>query len=411
MEIIISCLSVISLVAFYLIYRLSVQKGGLLVRIAQLETLIEQERKNSLEKVQWLSHTQKQLTDSFKSLSLDALKNNNQSFLDLATARLEKYQEGAKLDLNQRQKAIDELVKPLRESLEKVDLTHQEIKKSLVVTHTSLTEQVRSLTTAQSQLQNETANLVKALRVPSVRGRWGEMQLRRVVEISGMIEHCDFVQQPSNEQDDRRLRPDLIVKLPNSKQIIVDSKTPLLAYLEALEAENDILRLEKLKEHARQVKTHIIQLASKAYWDQFPSTPEFVILFLPGETFFSAALEQDPTLIEYGVEQKVILATPTTLIALLRSVAYGWNQELIAENAKKISNIGKELYDRIYVLTDHFADMRRNLERTVDSYNKALGSYESRVLVSARKLKETGIGHNENFDALEPIDKLPRKKG
>lgn len=374
----------------------------------ELKILSSMQKKEAEEKLQLMTNFQKQFSDSFKALSAEALTHNNRSFLDLATAKLEKFQEGAKADLHLRQKSIDDLVKPLKESLEKVNQNHLELKNSLTITHTSLSEQVKSLTTAQGMLQNETSNLVKALRAPNVRGRWGEMQLRRVVEIAGMIEHCDFVQQPSISIDDRRLRPDMIIKLPSDKQIVVDSKTPLQGYLEALEASNEELRIFHLKEHARQVRSHITQLASKSYWDQFQFSPEFVVLFLPGEPFFSAALEQDSTLIEYGVEQKVILATPTTLIALLRSVAYGWSQEVIAENAQKISFLGKELYERIHVLSEHFVDLRRGLERSIDSYNKALGSWENRVLVSARKLKEAGLTSTNDIESIEPIDKIPR---
>jgi DNA recombination protein RmuC len=376
--------------------------------IAQLRAELEGERRAAQERHDSFRKASEELSEKFKALSRDALRDNNQSFLELAGATLERFQATAKGDLESRQKAIDQLVKPLKESLEKVDGKIGEIEKTRAGAYAELREQVKALVTTQGQLQTETGNLVKALRTPHIRGRWGEIQLRRVVELAGMLEYCDFCEQETFSTEDGRIRPDLIVKLPGNRTIVVDAKVPFDAFYESVSTTDDELRGLKLKEHARLVRAHITTLSRKSYWESVSPTPEFVLLFLPGETFYSAALENDPKLIEDGVDQGVIIATPTTLIALLKAVSYGWRQEQMATNAQEVSKLGRVLYDRLRVFTNHFADIGKGLDRALDSYNKGVGSLEARVLVTARKFKEMGAISGDELEAIEPVDKAAR---
>ncbi len=351
-------------------------------------------------------HRQKQqLTDTFRALSSEALAQNNQSFLDLAQTNLEKFQESARADLERRQASIDQLVKPVHASLEKFESKISHLEKARTESHASLRQQLSSLMGLQQQLQKETTKLSSALKSTTVRGRWGEIQLRRVVELAGMLNHCDFFEQQT--ADGGRKRPDMIVRLPAGRQIIVDAKVPLDAYLEASDTDDEEVRTELLRKHANQIRLHVRALASRAYTDHFEETPEFVILFLPGEIFFSAALSQDPTLIEAGAEQGVIIATPTTLIAILRAVFHGWKQEAISRDAHRISEMGRELYKRLCSVGTHFARVGKSLESANKAYNEAVGSLERRVLPKAREFQHLDRG-SSTLDVLPTVDQTPR---
>lgn len=387
---------VVSLLLFalgYFIWRLVVATQW----VETMQKTLLHEKALAAEKLEALNKAHLGMLDTFKALSSDALRENNESFLLLAQTKFSAWQNDIHGDHQRRQERMDNLIKPISTSLAKMDEKLLELEKTRCVSENRLSDQL-------IRLQQETSLLARALRQPHVRGRWGEVQLKRVVEMAGMVEYCDFSQQETATLNESKRRPDMIVRLPGGKQVIVDAKTPLHAYLEAYEILDESARQIKLKEHAKQVRYHIDELSKKSYWDQFEHVPEFVVLFLPGETFFSAALEQDPSLIERGVEQKVILATPTTLIALLRAVSYGWRQERLSENAQQIFIAGKQLYERLSTFTDHLAGVKKGLEQAVKSYNFAIGSYESRVMVSARKLHELGSSNGVELPEVETLD-------
>ena len=364
---------------------------------ASLETKLEEEQKSAQEKINLLKNAEQNLANTFKALSANALQNNNQQFIEVAKETL------ANIHQNSNQR-IDSLVSPLHSSLKEFGQQIVQIENTRRENKGQISEQLQLQVKMMNQLQSETANLTKALRQPVVRGRWGEVQLKRVVEMSGMQEHCDFTLQTTINTEDGAQRPDMVVILPGNRTVVVDSKAPLKAYLEAVEASEESIQIECLKNHARHIRTHISQLSTKSYWERFEHTPEFVVMFLPGEVFFSAALQQDPRLIEYGIEKKVILATPTTLISLLKTIEYGWRQEQVAKNAQEIGNLGRELYDRFNIFTNHFDNIRKKLDDTVKTYNKTVGSYNSRLLVTARRFQEVGGYDTDEISNIESID-------
>ncbi len=381
-----------------------------LAELRELQGKMEEQRKAAEQGLREREESRVALMNAFRALSAEALQANNDSFLKLATSSMEKFQELAKGDLEARSKAVESLVLPLRESLTRVDGKLGEIELERQKAYSALNEQVRGLIQEHiPQLRSETAGLIKALRQPAARGRWGEIQLRRVVEMAGMLGHCDFIEQRSENTGDGTLRPDLIVRLPGNKQIIVDAKVPLAAYLEAAETHDDAAREAHLARHVQQVRNHMTQLGRKAYWAAFEPTPEFVIMFLPGEAFFSSALQQDPSLIEHGVGEKVIPATPTTLIALLRAVAYGWRQEALAINAAEIAKLGKDLYERIGKLGEHWTRVGDRLGKAVDAYNQSVATLEGRVLPTARKFRDLkAVPTDADIEAVPQVEKQAR---
>jgi DNA recombination protein RmuC len=383
--------------------------GGLIAYLLA-RTKYERALARSEAQLEAMDMAQSKLSDTFKALAGDALGDSSQQFLKLAQKTFEQFMTDAKGDFSKSQEAIKGFVQPLMASLNKFDEQVRGLERTRVEAYTKLQENLKNLNSTQQELRRETGNLVTALRRPEVRGRWGEITLKRVVELAGMVEHCDFFEQVTAEDEEgSRLRPDMVVHLPSDRRVVVDSKVPLEAYLEGVSAESEEQRSECLSRHAQQLRTHMNSLSKKDYWKQFEKTPEFVVMFIPGESFFSCALEQEPALIEEGMEKRVVLATPTTLIALLWAVAYGWRQEQLATNAQQISELGKDLYNRMRKLADYIKDIGKALDKATHSYNQAVGSMESRVLPSARKFKDLGIGSGEEIPTLDPTEKQIRE--
>ncbi|GAB4291551.1 MAG: DNA recombination protein RmuC [Methylophaga sp.] len=374
----------------------------------ELELMLEMEKKNQAQLDDILQKTQAQLANTFNQLSNEALNRNNSNFLKLAEENLKRFQSEAKADLSSREKAIEQLVKPINEALQQTTKQIHEIEKERKESYGSLRATIDQMTKSQQQLQQETQNLVQALRRPEVRGQWGEMTLRRLAELSGMVAHCDFFEQTHTNTENGSIRPDMIVRLPEQREIIVDAKTPLDAYLSAIQAKDDSERQRELKRHAQIIRSRVRELSRKNYWAEYSNSPEFVVLFIPGEQFLSAALEVDPALLEDSMSQNIILATPTNFIALLRAVSYGWKQQALAENAENIRELGETLYKRLSTFGNHLEKVGKSLGSAVNHYNSAVGSLERQVLPGAHKFTEMGISSKSKVNDLPPIEQQPR---
>ncbi|MDR2158039.1 MAG: DNA recombination protein RmuC [Holosporaceae bacterium] len=417
MNTVIIALSLIA--AFFLALAIFVQKSKLrdlelrngqlaefekMYRDALLEKIALSERcKNLLEKIEFLENSEEKLTNTFKAISSDVISRNNQSFLDLAKTTFEQLQEKTKSDLALSAKSVGELVSPIRNALEGVGNRLGELEKARVGAYEALKQQVSDLISAQNLLKTETNHLVSALKTPNVSGRWGEIQLRRVVEIAGMVEHCDFDEQALSEKDDAKFRPDMVIYFPDGRQVVVDAKVSLSAYLKAMETEDEKNRKDLLKKHANQIRAHISSLSNKKYWTQFRQTPEFVIMFLPREVFFSAAVEQDPSLQEFAMREKVIISTPTLLLALLQTVAFGWSQQSINDNAQRMVDMGRELYKRLANMSGHVIKLGNSIKSTVSAYNKTIANFEGRVLATARKFDKLEW-HEKDIAETHPVE-------
>jgi DNA recombination protein RmuC len=375
-------------------------------QLARLQTTLEHERKSAAEKVAVLAEARAELTTQLRSMCAEALKGNNEQFMQLAKTQFQQLQQDAKHDLDSRQKAVENLVAPLKESLEKVGTEVKTLERARRQDVGTLTAHLKTVAESNDKLRLETGTLVTALRAPSVHGRWGEMQLKNAVESAGMLAYCDFTTQVTGHGDeDRVLRPDLVVRLPGGRTVVVDAKTPIQALLDAAQTEDEDLRARRLADFARNIRDHMAALKAKTYWKQFDSAPDFVVMFLPGESFFRAALEQDPSLLEQHASSGIILASPATLITMLRTIASSWREEQIAESARAVSELGRELYERLATMTDHLVTLGKRLDGSVQAYNQTVGSFERRVLVSARKFPDHGMSTNKELPEVFPIEK------
>ncbi|MCZ6566360.1 MAG: DNA recombination protein RmuC [Gammaproteobacteria bacterium] len=374
----------------------------------KLSMQLEHEKERYLEKIETIKESRQQLEQSFSALSQQALKLNNEHFLLLAKEKLSQYQIQAEANLDKKEKAIETLLKPINETLKQTESQIRTIEKERKESFGSLSQHLKSINESQTNLRLETQNLVQALRRPEVRGQWGELTLKRIAELAGMVNHCDFYEQQQSDHSDSRLRPDMIVRMPDQRELIIDAKTPLDAYLNATQTNDEKIRTTALIKHARNVRERMRELASKAYWNQFKNSPDFVVLFIPGEQFLSAALEQDPQLLEDALKNKVILATPTSIIALLRAVAFGWRQMSVAKNAEKIRELGEDLYHRLATFAEHLQNLGKHLNSSVEQFNKAIGSLDRQVLPGARKFTELGIERKKPIPVLKMVENMPK---
>jgi DNA recombination protein RmuC len=375
----------------------------------RLEAELAAERRTAEAKLELLRDAEGKLREAFESMASEALRRNNQTFLEIARESLSGFQRAAQDDLGSRQKAIGDLVEPVQASLKLMDATLREIESTRQTAYRGLVDQVQAMTGAQERLRSETSALAQALRNPTARGRWGEIQLRRVVELAGMTEHCDFDEQAVTPDAERGGRPDLVVHLPGGRHLVVDAKVPLQAFLDAAETGDDATREAKLAEHVRQVRSHVAALAAKAYWERFPTAPDFVVMFLPGEASFMEAARRDPALLDWAFERNVLLASPTTLVAVLKAVHYGWQQQRISEGAQRVRDLGAELYDRLASLAAHLARIGAQIDRTAEAFDAAVGSFERNVVVTARKLKGLGAGSTKDVPDVESVGRTTRR--
>jgi DNA recombination protein RmuC len=398
-------------IAGYLFGYIRAQKNisDLREKNTELKTTLEIERAAHDEKITHITQAREQLSEAFSSLAGKALSHNSSEFLKLAQENLKQFQISAHSELEKKEKSIADLVSPIREALNKTEKQIREMENERKQAYGSLKQHLQSMAQTQTQLQMETRNLVTALRRPEVRGQWGEMTLKRLAELAGMVEHCDFYEQEHVDTEEGRMRPDMIIRMPDKREIVVDVKTPLDAYLNAIEAGDDNVREEQLKHHARKVRERIRELAAKSYWNQFERAPDFVVLFIPGDQFLSAALERDPSILEDAMSQQIILATPSSLVALLRAIAFGWRQEALAENAEQIRDMGETLYERLAGFSTHLFKLGNSLGSSVENFNKVVGSFDSRILPSARRFKEMGIHEKKAIKKTQQIDKITRQ--